>query len=243
MLRIRKSHERGHNQTHWLDSYHSFSFGSYQDPKNTSFSKLRVINEDKIATHSGFDFHSHQNMEIITFMLEGSIEHQDSLGNKGLLTAGNVQLMRAGTGITHSEYNGSEEMAHLLQIWIFSERKQLEPGWWEKKFNGSTGLEVIVEPIYKELHLSNLHPELAGQGLAMAQNGYILKVSKAVELDFLKFGTSDIYFQQAKGSSTITKSNDLQNLEPGDAAMGRVESILKITPEDNSFGLLFVFPI
>jgi len=135
MITLRPSEERGRTRMDWLDSRHSFSFAEYHDPKHVHFRDLRVINEDWIEPAMGFGTHSHRDMEIITYMLDGKIAHRDSLGSGSTLTPGEVQVMSAGTGIAHSEYNGSrEETAHLLQIWIFPERKGITPRYEQKAF-------------------------------------------------------------------------------------------------------------
>jgi redox-sensitive bicupin YhaK (pirin superfamily) len=134
-MHLRKSAERGYASRSWLESYHSFSFASYYDPAHMAYSVLRVINEDVIAPAQGFGMHPHENMEIITYMLQGELQHQDSLGNGSIIKAGDVQRMTAGTGIVHSEVNASTtQSAHLLQIWIIPERNQLAPSYEEKNF-------------------------------------------------------------------------------------------------------------
>jgi redox-sensitive bicupin YhaK (pirin superfamily) len=133
MIQIRKSEKRGRTRLEWLDSRHSFSFGGYYDPAENGFSVLRVINEDRIAPARGFPTHPHRDMEIVTYVLSGTVEHRDSAGNHGRVAAGEVQLMRAGTGILHSEMNPSDvEQLHLLQIWILPRERGLRPGYEQK---------------------------------------------------------------------------------------------------------------
>lgn len=242
MLKIRKSSDRGYNKIEWLESFHSFSFASYFNPQAMNYSHLRVINEDKVQPGTGFGFHPHKNMEIITFMLDGKIQHKDNMGNVGNLSKGNAQLMRAGTGVVHSEMNPFAETAHLLQIWINSDENNLKPGWWEKEFTGNNGLEVIVEPIHKTHQLVRLSPNIAGNGLQMARNGYILKVSKDATLNFANFGSSEVYLHQATGTSTLDYQGSKAVLSHGDAAMGLMDAEVKIKTQDDSVLLVFVFP-
>ena len=135
MIQLRKSNARGHAEHGWLDSYHSFSFADYYDPKHTNFRSLRVINEDIVAPEMGFSMHPHRDMEIITFVVSGSLRHRDSMGNTAVMRAGDVQRISAGTGILHSEINDSpKEPVHLLQIWIMPDKKGATPAYAEKSF-------------------------------------------------------------------------------------------------------------
>lgn len=133
MIRIRKSAERGHVKISWLDSRHTFSFGEYYDPAHMHWGPLRVINEDHIAPGAGFPTHPHRDMEIVTWVLSGTLAHKDSTGTEALIRAGEVQRMSAGTGIRHSEYNASaSEPVHMLQIWLLPARGSLPPGYEQK---------------------------------------------------------------------------------------------------------------
>jgi redox-sensitive bicupin YhaK (pirin superfamily) len=142
--------DRGHVSLGWLDSYHSFSFGEYNDPKKVHFGALRVVNDDSIAGGGGFGTHPHDNMEIVTIPLEGKLAHKDSTGNEGIISKGDVQIMSAGTGIRHSEYNASaSENAKLLQIWVFPKLKNIKPVYGQKTFDikdRKNKWQVVVSP-------------------------------------------------------------------------------------------------
>ena len=133
MITLRKASERGHAHHGWLESWHSFSFADYYDPANIHFGPLRVINEDFVQPAKGFDMHGHRYMEILTYVLGGTLRHRDSMGNGGDIRHGEIQLMRAGTGVMHSEFNPSpDEVVHLLQIWVLPDQQGLAPGYWQK---------------------------------------------------------------------------------------------------------------
>jgi hypothetical protein len=126
-LIIRKSKDRGHLNHGWLDTYHTFSFGEYYDSRHMGYRSLRVINEDYVKAGYGFDMHPHKNMEILTYVISGALTHQDSMGTKADVTSGNIQIMSAGSGITHSEVNNSGKDVHLLQIWILPDKLNIKP--------------------------------------------------------------------------------------------------------------------
>jgi len=150
MISVRKSSDRGHFDHGWLDTYHTFSFGGYQDPKNVHFRALRVINEDVVAPGRGFGRHPHDNMEILTWVLSGELAHTDSLGSVRTLKPGEVQRMSAGSGIEHSEYNASKtQPVHLMQIWIMPDAEDAAPAYDQKEFpeSGRKGrLQLLASP-------------------------------------------------------------------------------------------------
>ncbi len=181
---VRKSHERGFVNMGWLKSYHSFSFGEYHDPKWMGFKKLRVINDDFIAAYNGFGMHPHRDMEIITFMREGELTHQDSMGNKEVIRTGDIQVMTAGTGVLHSEENQSSTNTQLLQIWVLPDRLGHKPRYEQKNFLDElkcTGLKPLAGtkdemPIKLNANVNLYHGRLQNQDLENLPINFYLHV-------------------------------------------------------------------
>ncbi|MFI8417295.1 pirin family protein [Serratia sp. NPDC078593] len=151
MIYVRKATDRGHANHGWLDSWHTFSFANYYDPDFMGFSALRVINEDVIDAGQGFGTHPHKDMEILTYVLSGTVEHQDSMGNKEQIQAGEFQIMSAGTGVRHSEYNANHDRPlHLYQIWIIPDKNGLPPRYEQRMFAAPQGRQLVLSPDARE---------------------------------------------------------------------------------------------
>jgi len=232
MINIRKSQERGHANHGWLDSYHSFSFAHYYDPEFMGFSVLRVINEDIVAPARGFGMHPHRDMEIVTYMLSGALQHKDSLGNGSIIRAGDVQRMTAGTGIVHSEFNASDtEPAHLLQIWLLPESNDLTPGYEEKHFeqSGKTNRwRLIASPDSREGSLK-IHQDV---------NLMTTYLEQGKTLSYQATAGRSLYLQLAKGSLLL----DGKTLIAGDAVAIDYASLIEIEAIENAEALLFDLP-
>jgi redox-sensitive bicupin YhaK (pirin superfamily) len=154
VIRVRTAEDRGRTDWGWLDSRHTFSFGEYHDPAHMGFGALRVINDDRVAAGAGFGTHGHRDMEILSYVLEGALEHKDSSGGGGVIRPGEVQFMRAGTGVTHSEYNHSKaEPVHFLQIWIVPDTRSLKPAYGQSTFDRDAarrGFVLLASPDGKD---------------------------------------------------------------------------------------------
>lgn len=204
---IRKAFERGHNSISWLDSYHTFSFAHYRDPKWTHFNKLLVINEDTIAPAMGFGTHPHKDMEIITYVTHGQLRHQDSMGSLGLITPGEIQVMSAGTGITHSEFNNLQDApTHLLQIWIHPQKKGLEPRYEQKRIYAEDEInffKVIASPdeMYEDAVKLNADAQI-----------WLGRYDKSTTLHYSPDLFDQYWIQMIKGSIEINNQTYL----PGD---------------------------
>ena len=229
MMTIRKSEARGHFNHGWLDTYHTFSFGEYHDPGQMGFRTLRVINEDRVEAGEGFGTHPHRDMEIITYVLKGALEHQDSMGNGSVIRAGEVQRMSAGRGVTHSEYNASQkETVHLLQIWILPEQKGLMPSYEQKNFSkdekkGQLRLIASQNGRNESLRIhqdANIHATLLEAGQTIL---YLLREDRHA------------WIQVARGDISL---NDMA-LTQGDGVAVNKESSLEITAKEESELLLF----
>lgn len=195
MIEVRPSEERGPADHGWLQSRHSFSFAGYYDPQHMGVSALRVINDDKVVAGAGFGTHSHQDMEIISYVKNGTIEHKDSMGNVEQLPAGEFQLMTAGTGVTHSEYNPSNTDAlEFLQIWIQPDQLGIEPGYQQKRFEPESGLQLIASPdaragsllLHQDASLYQLwlqSGESANHAFSAPRTGYVHVVSGRIKVN------------------------------------------------------------
>jgi redox-sensitive bicupin YhaK (pirin superfamily) len=229
MITIRKSNERGHAQHGWLESWHTFSFADYHDPRHMHFRSLRVINEDHIAAGGGFPTHPHRDMEIITYVVSGAVAHRDSTGGHGVIKAGDLQHMSAGTGVEHSEANASaSEPVHLLQIWIVPEKNGLPPS-------------------YSQTSLADLQKNGALTLVGSHEGGeHLLKINQDVRLFVGKLAAGEkseqaiapgryAWVQLIDGTLELNG----QELHRGDAASVKEEQLLRFVAKDDSHFLLF----
>jgi len=229
MIQRRRSNDRGQTKVGWLDSRHTFSFGDYDDPDNMGFSNLRVINEDRVVAGAGFPTHSHRDMEIVTYVLEGALAHKDSTGTSSVIQVGDVQRMSAGTGISHSEYNASQtEPVHFLQIWIVPNQRGLKPGYEQRSFDlkkNRADWMLVAAPDGRDGAVK-VHQD-AELSISRLANGKELTYS-------LKAGRR-AWLQVARGKATVKGTT----LEAGDGAAITDESMLAVRALEDAEILLF----
>jgi redox-sensitive bicupin YhaK (pirin superfamily) len=229
MLTIRKAHERGHANHGWLDTWHTFSFSTYQDPRHVHFRALRVMNEDTVAPGEGFGTHPHNDMEIVTYVLSGALEHKDSMGNGEVLRPGEFQRMTAGTGITHSEFNpSSTEPVHLYQIWLFPEKKGLTPSYEQKAFpaTGRTNQFRLVASRDTAEGSLKIHTDA---------KIYLAELNKGGSVQHELASGRNAWLQVLRGGVTV---ND-KALSAGDGIAVSDEPSLSVEANDNAEVMLF----
>lgn len=229
MIRIRRASERGHFDHGWLNTYHSFSFSRYHDPRHMGFRSLRVINEDWIAAGRGFGTHPHEDMEIVTYVLEGELAHRDSLGTGSTIRPGELQRMTAGTGIEHSEYNPSPtEPVHLYQIWLLPERSGLQPSYEQKAFPAEerrNRFRLVASPDGRDGSLS----------IRQDARLYLASLEAGGELDHAIEPDRHAWLQVLRGDAAL---NGLP-VSAGDGAAISAESRLSIRSDTPAEVLLF----
>lgn len=232
MVKIRKSLERGTANHGWLEAKHSFSFADYYDPSYMGFSVLRVINEDKIAGGAGFPTHGHQNMEIITYIIDGVLEHKDNMGNVATISPGEVQRMSAGTGVRHSEYNHlKDKKTHLLQIWIEPDKDAYPPSYEQKNFAPRLQKNEMV------LVTSNAGRDAS---LKISQDVDIYALKSATEGERI-LNTQENRFYWLQVISGVVKFNDI-TVGSGDAVNAGMLSRIHLKWQPNAEFLLFDLP-
>jgi redox-sensitive bicupin YhaK (pirin superfamily) len=229
MINIRKSNERGRANHGWLDTHFTFSFADYFDPEHVQFRTLRVMNDDRVAGGGGFPMHPHRDMEIVTYVLEGALEHRDSMGNGSVIKPGDVQYMSAGSGVTHSEFNPSKtKPVHLYQIWMLPEKKGLKPAYDQKNFSETEKrgkLRLLASPDGRDGSLkirqdNELYATVLGKGDSVK---HALKPERHA------------YVQVARGSVELNG----QQLAEGDGAAISAEKAVELTGVKDSEVLLF----
>lgn len=232
MIKIRKSEQRGLTKTDWLESKHTFSFGRYYDEEHMGFGTLRVINEDKVNANTGFGTHQHQNMEIISYVLSGSLKHEDSLGTNSVIKPGEIQRMSAGTGIRHSEFNPlSSEKVHFLQIWIIPAFDEITPSYEQKNFSQVRQSGKLTLVVSKEGREGSLR-------INQEAEMYILDLDPTQNFNWPVPVGRQVWVQVTKGSVSL---ND-QVLHQGDGAAVIKEKVLSFQALEVSELLIFTQP-
>jgi len=229
MITIRKASDRGHFDFGWLDTYHTFAFGEYHDPEFMGFRSLRVINEDRVAPRTGFPTHGHQDMEIVTYVLEGSLNHRDSMGNGSAIRPGDVQRMTAGSGVRHSEQNSSKtESVHLLQIWILPKASSLRPSYEQKTFSDAEKrgqLRLVASADGRDGSVT-INQDAAIYASVLEPGGAVVHQLAA---------NRNAWIQVARGAITVNGNE----LSQGDGAALSAESSITIAGRENAEVLLF----
>ena len=232
MIAVRKSDERGHANHGWLDTYHTFSFADYYDEQFMGYRVLRVINEDRVAPGRGFGTHGHQDMEIVTYVLAGALEHKDSLGNGSVLRAGHVQRMTAGSGIRHSEFNhDANEPVHLYQIWMLPEAKGLTPSY----------EDAILDPADRLNKLQKIAgPKGNGAVMNIHQDVslYLGALTDGAAVDYSPAAGRKLWVQVTQGTVNVNGTA----LEAGDGAAVEGESTVKFDAPNSGEVLIFDMP-
>jgi redox-sensitive bicupin YhaK (pirin superfamily) len=225
MIAVRKADERGHANHGWLDSYHTFSFADYYDPREMGFGTLRVINEDRVAPGMGFGTHPHRDMEIISYVLDGALEHRDSMGTGSVIKPGDVQRMSAGTGVTHSEYNHSpKDLVHFLQIWIEPKARGIPPSYEQTNFPAEDKqgrLRLVASPDGRDgsvqIHQDTwMYAGLLGEGDSVehpvdpSHRAYVHVARGEVEVNGRKLGSGDGLKVVAETSLKLAKAKNAE---------------------------------
>ena len=228
-LTLRKSADRGHADHGWLDSHHTFSFAGYQDPRHMGFRSLRVINQDRVAPGGGFPTHPHRDMEIFSYVLEGALEHKDSMGNGRRLKPGQIQLMSAGSGVTHSEYNPSNtEPLHFLQIWIQPRARGLEPSYteWHPDPARECDAKVLV-----------ISPDGREGSATIRQDAevYRVRLTAGTTVDHEVAAGRGVWLQVIRGAAIVNTTS----VSPGDGVSTSDPGLLRITASADLEALLF----
>ncbi|HBZ70449.1 MAG TPA: quercetin 2,3-dioxygenase [Deltaproteobacteria bacterium] len=229
MITVRRSSERGHAQHGWLDSRHTFSFADYYDPAHMGFRTLRVINEDRVQPGRGFGVHSHEDMEIVSYVLEGALQHRDSMGNGAVLRPGEVQRMSAGTGVTHSEFNASNsEIVHFLQIWILPERKGLTPSYEQKTFRSDVRRNELILAASRDGRLGSVvvHQDA---------NLYLARLDAGNRIELELPPSRAAWVQVVRGSVALRD----EKLAAGDGAALSGEKSVSLTAAEDAEALVF----
>ncbi|MFN3193105.1 MAG: pirin family protein [Aureliella sp.] len=229
MMTIRRANERGHADHGWLNSYHTFSFAGYRDPNHMGFRSLRVMNEDRVAAGQGFGTHAHNDMEIVSYVLDGQLEHKDSMGNGEVLRPGEFQRITAGTGITHSEFNPSDSSpTHFYQIWLLPEQKGIEPSYEQKEFDPAgrrNQLQLVASRDGKDGSLL-IHQDA---------NIYLADVDEGQEISFDIPAGRHLWLQVLRGSIETGGTT----LETSDAVAVSEEASLKLKAASQAEFMLF----